>query len=292
MPGLQGLDDRSGSEDRTVLTKLREGGRSSMTSLYLCGVGNPEGVRLALTINGAEGRWDRIMALDDDPSTKGKFILGVEIVGPFSVLEQVDPASTEVANLVARTTRKREAAKRRIQEYGLPFASLIAPDVDSTWVELGDDLTVYPHASLYANSRVGEGSVVFGGAIAGHASRVGRCCVVAPGAVINARVELAEGVYVGTNASILPDLKIGAWATIGANSAVLEDVPAGATVMGVPAQILIPGGGEQSGQAPGRPAGEQQDPDSQVRGGSDALRQLRVAQRRYIESYKSDEGLS
>ena len=59
--------------------------------------------------------------------------------------------------------------------------------------------------------------------------------------MINARVELGEGVYVGTNASILPDLTVGSWATIGANSAVIQDVPPGATVMGVPAQLLIPG---------------------------------------------------
>lgn len=263
-----------------------------MTSLYLCAVGNPEGVRLALNINKAEGRWARIMALDDDPSKLNKFILGVEIVGPFSELEQVDPTSAEVSNLVARTTRKRESAKRRIQEYGLPFAALIAPDVDTSWVELCDDLTVYPHASLYADSRVGDGSVVFGGAIVGHASRVGRCCVVAPGAVINARVELGEGVYVGSNASILPDLKIGPWATIGANSAVIEDVPAGATVMGVPAQILIPGGGGESGQSPERSPGQEEHRGSVARSESDALRQLRVAQRHYIESYKSNEGLS
>jgi non-ribosomal peptide synthase protein (TIGR01720 family) len=57
--------------------------------------------------------------------------------------------------------------------------------------------------------------------------------------LFHARVQLGDGVYVGTNASVLPDLKVGPWATIGVNSAVIEDVPAGATVMGVPAQIIM-----------------------------------------------------
>jgi len=257
-----------------------------MKTLYLCGAGNPEGVRLALTINRAQNRWERIIILDDDPSKHGQFILGVEIAASFTALEKVDPASSEVVNLVARTTRGRQSALRKIQAFGLPFAPLIDPDVDITWVEFGRDITVYRNASLCASAHVDEGSIVFGGAMVGHRCRLGRCCVVAPGAVINARVELGDGVYVGTNASILPDLKVGSWATIGSNSAVIQDVPAGATVMGVPAQLLIPGEqdlNDESSDAPAtKPRGAKQVP---IR--SETLRKLRIAQERYIESYRS-----
>ena len=272
-----------------------------MTTLYLCGAGNPEGVRLALNINRAQSRWDRIIVLDDDPSKHGQLILGVEIAGPFTALEQADPASNEVSNLVARTTRVRQSARRKIQAYGLPFASLIDPGVDITWVEFGRDITVYRNASFCANATVDEGSVILGGAMVGHGCRLGRCCIVAPGAVINARVELSDGVYVGTNASILPDLKIGPWATIGANSAVVQDVPAGATVMGVPAQVLIPGDGKLSNDFSDAPAGKCRDSErsygstksqSKRAGiGSDALRKLRIAQEKYIESYRSKKPL-
>jgi len=210
-----------------------------MKTLYLCGAGNPEGVRLALTINEVQKRWDRMILLDDNPSKHGQSILGVEIAGPFSMLGQADPASAEVVNLVARTTSKRQSALSKIVVYGLPFASLIDPGVDMTGVDVGKDIMVYRNALFCANATVEEGSVLFAGAIVGHGCRLGRCCVVAPGAVINARVELGDGVYIGTNASILPDLIVGAWATVGANSAVVQDVPSGATVMGVPANILV-----------------------------------------------------
>jgi len=43
-----------------------------MNTLYLCGAGNPEGVRLARKINRARCRWDRIVVLDDDPSKLGQ----------------------------------------------------------------------------------------------------------------------------------------------------------------------------------------------------------------------------
>lgn len=268
-----------------------------MRTLYLCGAGNPEGVRLALNINRDQGRWDRMLILDDDPSKRGHSILGVEIAGPFTELRKADPTSDEVSNMVARTTKGRRSALRKIQAYGLPFATLIDPTVDIVGVDFDKDITAYRNSQLCAYATIKEGSVVLMGAVVGHRCRLGRCCVVAPGAVINARVELGDGVYVGTNASILPDLKIGSGATIGANSAVVQDVPAGATVMGVPAQLLMTGEGGLFGGFSETPSVEQLETDrspnsadhkpEQTEIRSDALRRLRMAQEKYIESYKS-----
>jgi acetyltransferase-like isoleucine patch superfamily enzyme len=210
----------------------------------------------------------------------------VEIAGPFTLLGQADPASSEVVNLVARTTKKRQSALRKIQTYGLPFVPLIDPGVDMMGVDVGRDITVYRGVLFCANATVSEGSVIFAGAIVGHGCYLGRCCIVAPGAVINARVELGDGVYIGTNASILPELKIGAWATIGANSAVVQDVPVGATVMGVPAQLLIMGSEDLSGETSNdldREGGGLEQTEIQ----SDALRKLRVAQEKYIRTNRS-----
>jgi sugar O-acyltransferase (sialic acid O-acetyltransferase NeuD family) len=209
-----------------------------MGALYLCGAGNAEAVRLAFRVNKEQCRWDRIVLLDDDPTKHGESILGVEIAGPFAALAHTDAKSAEVANLVARTTEKRWSARGRIQGYGLPFATLINPDVDTTGVELARDITIYQNAIVGAQATVDDASVIFMGAIVGHGARLGRCCIVGPNAVINARVQLEEGVYVGTNATVLPDLKVGAWATIAAGSVVVRDVPARATVLGVPGKIL------------------------------------------------------
>ena len=208
-------------------------------TLYLCGAGNLEGVRLALRINEKHARWKKIVILDDNPAKHGQSILGLEVAGPFAQLEQVDVDSTEVANLVTRTTTKRESARQKIKAYRVPFAALIDPSVDVLGVDYANDITVYQAAIFAAGAFVDESSVVHLGAMVGHGCRIGKGCVIAPGAIVNARVQLGDGVYVGTNASVLPDLKIGPWATIGANSAVVEDVPAGATVMGVPAQVIM-----------------------------------------------------
>ncbi len=228
--------------------------KAGMNTLYLCSVGNAEGIRLALTVNRAQGRWQRIVLLDDDASKHGTFRLGLEVVGSFGVLGQADPASSEVVNLVTRTTEGRAKARAKISAYGIPFASLIHPNVDLFGAEVAAEVCLYQNASIGAEAHVGESSVVLIGGIVGHGSRVGRYCVIAPNAVINARVRVGDRAYIGSNASILPDVCIGEGATIAANSVVFSDVPPGATAIGVPASIVpIPGPGTQSDAQAGAP---------------------------------------
>lgn len=209
-----------------------------MKTLHLCGARNPDGVRLALRVQEEEERWERLVLLDDDPSRQGSSILGIQVAGPFELLAGAEPGTSEVVNLVARTTRGRRTAMNRIASFGVPFASLVHPDVDLLGVELGEGVTVYGGAGLGAGSSLGNGSIVFPGGLVGHGARVAAGCVVGPNAVLNARVELGEGVYVGTNGTVLPDLGVGAWATVAAGSVVLQDVPPGVTAMGVPAELL------------------------------------------------------
>ncbi|MBI3669745.1 MAG: hypothetical protein HY237_08205 [Acidobacteria bacterium] len=210
-----------------------------MKTLYICGAGNSETIRLAIAINRQEARWDRIVLLDDDSARHGQSLLGVEIVGPFNLLGQVSSDSAEVTSAVARTTAKRWSAHRKLEEYGVPFANLVHPNVDLLGVELGKGVIVYQNATLGPQVYVGDGSVVFMGAAIGHESELGKCCVVAPNGVVNARVRLGDGVYVGTNATILPEVNVGARATIAAGSVAMKDVPPGATVIGVPGKIVF-----------------------------------------------------
>jgi serine acetyltransferase len=212
-----------------------------MKTLYLCGAGNPDGVRLAMIVNREEPKWDRLVVLDDDPARHGQELLGAPIAGGIEeMLAKADPSTDNVVNLIARSTATRRKVRNKILATGIPFAQLIHPGVETLGVTFGGaDVTVYENATLCANSTIGEGSVVFMNAVIGHGATVKQGAVVGPGAVLNARVVLSDLGYFGTNASILPDLTIGEAATVGANSAVVADVPAKATAIGVPAQVLM-----------------------------------------------------
>lgn len=224
-----------------------------MSTLFLCGAGNSEGVRLGLAVERACHRWDRIVLLDDDAAKRGLALLGVPVVGPTSSLSEADRSRDEIVNLVTRSCGRRAAMHQRLSAFGVPFASLIHPAVDTTGAELAAGTTVYAGATIGAEVFVDAGSVVFMGAVIGHESRVGRGCVVAANAVLNARVRLSDRVYIGSNASVIPEVTIGEDATVGVGSSVLQDVPAGTTALGVPAEIFHtqagPGSRDTAGSA-------------------------------------------
>ena len=207
-------------------------------TLFLCGAGNSEGVRLALAVNQAAPQWERIVLLDDDPAKRGERKLGVEVVGLLSDLRHADRETDAAVNLVGRTTAGRRTVRERILASGVPIAPLVSADVDIGGVELARDVIIYRHATLGPESVIHEGCVVFMGAVVGHECVVGPGSVIAANAVLNARVLLDEGVYAGSCSTVIPEIRIGAWATIGAGSLVLQDVPAGASVLGVPAEIV------------------------------------------------------
>src|SRR5262245_34159645 len=209
-----------------------------MSTLFLCGAGNSEGVRLALAVQRVELRWQRIVLLDDDAAKIGRALLGVPIAGPTADLAQADAESDEIVNLVTRTCQRRDAMQRRLSAFGVPFATLHHPAVDTIGAVLAAGTTVYAGATIGPEVFVDSGSVVFMGAVVGHEARVGRGCVIAANAGLNARVHLDHRVYIGANATLIPEVTVGADATVGVGSAVLRDVPAGATALGVPAEIL------------------------------------------------------
>ncbi|TVR66775.1 MAG: hypothetical protein EA422_01065 [Gemmatimonadales bacterium] len=213
-------------------------GTGPSPTLYLCGAGNPEGVRLALRLARSTGRWSRLALLDDDPKLLGVRKVGVAVEGPFSHLASVDRARAEVVSLVARTTRGRADVAARIEEWGIPWTGLVSSDVDLWGAQTAPDLVVYQNATIGPEARIEPGCVVFMGAAVGHGSRLGRHCVVGANAVLNARVRIGDRVYVGTNATILPEVTVGDDVTIGAGVTVVDDVPAGATVFAEPARVV------------------------------------------------------
>lgn len=220
-----------------------------MSTLFLCGAGNAEGVRLALAVNRANDCWARIALLDDDVAKLGRELIGIPVVGPISALAAADATRDAVVSLVTRTCDRRAAMHAKIAPFGVPFASLVHPGVDIVGADLAPGTTVYGGATIGPESRVETGSVVFMGAVVGHEASVGEGCVIAANAVLNARVRLGARVYVGSNATIVPEVSVGAGATIGVGSAVLQDVPAAATALGVPAAILYPRGAGASSSA-------------------------------------------
>lgn len=72
----------------------------------------------------------------------------------------------------------------------------------------------------------------------GHNAKIGRNCLIAAGSVICGS-EVGDNCFVGVGARVKQKVRIGRNVVIGMGAVVLKDVPDNATVIGVPAHLLV-----------------------------------------------------
>lgn len=115
---------------------------------------------------------------------------------------------------------------------------------------------VHPRAWVSPSAKVGQGTLVVGGAVVNACASLGRGCIVNTGATVDHDCRLGEGVHIspgahvgggasigerswiGIGAAIRHGIRIGADVTVGAGAAVVEDLPSGVKAFGVPARVV------------------------------------------------------
>ena len=105
-------------------------------------------------------------------------------------------------------------------------------------------IEIHPGATIGRRVFIDHGM----GIVVGETATIGDDCLLYKGVVLGGvsvhrtvrHPQLKSGVVVGSNACILGAIEIGEGARVGSGSVVVRPVPAGATVVGVPARIIVP----------------------------------------------------
>lgn len=174
--------------------------------------------------------------LDDNRRRHGADVLGTAVLGNFSELANFEHDAVVIG---IGTNQVRSCLYAELRARGERFATI-----------------VHPRAVIADDARIGEGTVVFAGAVVNTGTVIGCNCIIntaasvdhhcrimdhvhiAPGAHTGGTVVVGKGSLLGIGSSVLPNKSIGDWVTVGASSAVITDIPDGFTVCGVPARAL------------------------------------------------------
>jgi sugar O-acyltransferase (sialic acid O-acetyltransferase NeuD family) len=172
---------------------------------------------------------------DDDPRRHGERVLGVEVQGT-------------TQSLVTDFERRFDYAILAIGDNQVRCR--LARALSLRWISL-----IHPVAWVHPSAQLGEGTVVFAGAIVqpdcvigahviiNTAASLSHDCVLenyvhtAPGARLTGGVQIQEGAFIGAGSTLLPGLEVGAWTTVGAGSTVTRSLPANAIALGSPARV-------------------------------------------------------
>lgn len=201
-----------------------------MKRVFLIGAGGHAKVVIS-TLKAAD--YEVVAAFDDDEAKWGSELLGVPVLGPIS---RAKKEGLEAAVLGIGDNRIR---KTLAESLDLEWISVVHPHsfVDSS-VRLGEGVVVFAGALIQPDATIGRHAIVNTGATIDHDCGIGEFAHVAPGAHLAGEVSIGAGALIGIGSSLIQCISVGEWATVGAGSVVIRDVGPGAVVAGVPARRL------------------------------------------------------
>jgi len=204
--------------------------------LIIYGAGYPDIVKLIYAINLKEHTWEIKGFIDDTPDKQGTEFMGFPILGNKDCISQFKENNTFFINNVCSTTSARKKVSELLIQHDCQFATLIHPNVDCNFTNIGEGALILDGVTLGANVKIGKHCAVRYNAIINHDNTIGDFVFIGPGVVLGGHVHVQSCAYIGVGSIVKERIKIGESSLIGAGAVVITDVKTKTTVMGVPAK--------------------------------------------------------
>ena len=213
-------------------------GTGSMRKLIIFGASYFDLIKLIDAINHKLPTWELLGFLDDTPEKQSASYFGVPVLGNQSLLPKLIEEGCYFFNNVCGHWSRSERVANHLKKNNCQFASLIHPDIDLNYVQLGKSIVLPDGCLVGSGTHIGSFVTARLGVIISHDIVIEDHVFMGPGVTIGSEVRLNKGCFIGAGATIMLGRTIGEGALVGAGAVVTKDVPAFSTVAGVPASII------------------------------------------------------
>jgi sugar O-acyltransferase (sialic acid O-acetyltransferase NeuD family) len=166
--------------------------------------------------------------LDDNESLHGEKILGIEILGPISMVHELwkQKKFDSLAITFSYALERRAALYEELVSDGLPFTNIIDRSVQiHANGEIGTGNIIIANCRIGACAVIGNNNFLSAYVNLEHHNVLGNHCTFGPGVFTSSRVQIDDKVKFGAGIFIEPGIKIGSESIISSGSILTLDIP-------------------------------------------------------------------
>ena len=187
-------------------------------------------------INELKSTWNLIGFIDDDVNSWGNVINGYPVIGGMDSLEKLSLDTYVVVAIANYKVKKRIVNKINNR---FKFATIVHPRVWlHDYMTLGEGTIIYEGAILTTNIKVGNHVIISPKCEIGHDSIIKDYVSLLWNVNISGNDIIEEGVMMGSASTVIQGKRIGKGSTVGAGAVVIDNIDSYSTVVGVPAKVI------------------------------------------------------